>query len=113
MTARGGSVARPTQAADRRQLDFNADGTFKLTICEPAGQPLSPEQYAAGTWHLDDGTLVIKVKTASLDAAHARWAPEQCLELRLKSGGAERDSLDIRDAGGLRVRYGRDRPGPG
>jgi hypothetical protein len=113
LTARNGSVARPTPDTQRRRLDFNADGSFTLTICDAAGQALTPEQSAAGTWRLSNDVVVFTLKKVLLDATHAKWIPLQCLELRLDSGTAEHDYLDLRDAMGLRVRFGRTPPGSG
>jgi hypothetical protein len=110
LPARGDSLARPAATADRRQLDFNPDGTFNLTVCDPNGQTVVPAQSVSGTWRLSGSVLTLKVRTVSFDAAHARWVPQQCLDLRLGSGPAQPDYLDLRDAAGIRVRYSRTPP---
>lgn len=112
LTARTGSAARPAATTPRRHLHFNADGTFRLILCDPTGRPLSPEQSVAGTWRIAGETLAFKVNTTTLDAAHAHWVPQQGLDLRLGRGSAGPDYLDLRDTAGLRVRYGRTPPPP-
>jgi len=111
LTARPGSAALATTGAVRRQLAFERDRTFRLTVCDPDRRPVTPPEFVTGTWRISGGAVVLTVKETRLGPQHAGWVPATFLQTQRGSGSAA-DTLDFRGRDGLRVRYRRVSPAP-
>jgi hypothetical protein len=111
LKARPGSAVLATTGAVRRQLVFERNGTFRLTVCEADGRPVDPPELVTGWWKVGGGAVVLKVERTRLAAAHAGWVPESFLQMQPGLGGGP-DTLDFRGRDGVRVRYRRVASGP-
>jgi hypothetical protein len=111
LKARPGSAVLATTGAVRRQLVFERNGTFRLSVCDADGKPVDPPELVSGRWKVSGDAVVLKVEGTRLAAEHAGWVPESFLQLQPGRGGGP-DTLDFRGRDGVRVRYRRVASGP-
>ena len=86
-------------------LDLNDDGTFRFTIRDADGKPLSPEQYAEGTWAIKGNSIHFNCSTRQLTNEHEYRDPDQSIKVGLRSRGADMDFLEVRAVNSQRFRY--------
>jgi hypothetical protein len=107
--AHPGSAVVTTTGAVRRQVVFERDGTFRLTVCDAADQPVQPPESVTGQWWISGGAVALRIREVRLGPEHAGWVPETFLQMQRGTGGAP-DTLDVRGRDGARVRYRRAAP---
>ena len=88
----------------RRELELTEDGTFKLTVTDLSGKPVTPARGAEGTWTTKGLSLVFTVNSDQMGAGELD-SPQQTLRIQLKARGFEKDMLEIREVKGGRTSY--------
>lgn len=101
------------EAAELCHLELNADGTYRFEVCDGEGKPISPPQYAEGTWEAKGNRIYFHCSTRELDKAHEYWDPDVSIAIGLKARGQDEDYLSIRNANSLKTRYLRPSPEAG
>jgi len=81
-----------------RRLEINADGTWKLTLCNGERKPLSPAQFAEGTWTLAGNALRFECTTRKFDEKFKGSEPVSAALTSLKKAGDAADKLVAPDA---------------
>jgi len=81
-----------------RRLEINADGTWKLTLCDGQRKPLSPAQFAEGTWTLEGNVLRFECQTRKFDEKFKGSEPVSAAFVSLKKAGDAADRLLAPDA---------------
>jgi hypothetical protein len=106
---RPGAPVLATTGAVRRQVVFDRNGSFRLTVCDPDGRPVEPAEWVVGEWRIRGGALVPRVKEVRLGPEHGGWVPASFLQIQHGAGPVP-DTLDFRGQDGVRVRYRRLAP---
>lgn len=102
-----GSMMIGPAREELRELVFNADGSFRLTVCDSSGVPVEPAEYVAGKWRIEDQRIVFEITDDALGETHQGWSPAQFIGLVMESETVPADMLQLRDAGHARVRFAR------
>lgn len=93
-----------------RELVINADGTYKMTVCDANFKPLARPQFVEGTWHAKGTEVYFEPTNTQLDEAHQGWGPYRYIAMGLKAKGHDMDFLEIRDEDSGRTVYTKLQP---
>lgn len=104
MSRGGGTVTIAATPTNCRRMVFNEDGAFKMTVCDPGGQPLLPDQSVEGEWRVENDVVVLDVETSSLSGPQESWTPTHIIDYELKSEGFPTDAITIGGGDGV-IRY--------
>jgi len=99
----GGAMTIREGATNTREIVFGSDGTFKLTVCDAAGNPVKPAQTVEGTWQMASGYIKLATKQQSL--AEGSFPPTYITRIQLRGSDNPTDAITVKDDGGASARY--------
>lgn len=101
---------RPPSFKDKdlkREMELTDSGTFKITIVDMSGKPVSPPRTVEGTFRLKGPSMYFTVTNDQFGAGEMD-APMQSILIQLKARGHGQDLIETRDTKGGRTKYVRE-----
>lgn len=101
---------RPPNFKDKnvkREMELTDSGTFKITVVDMSGKPVSPPRTVEGTYTPKGPSIYFTVTNDQLGPGEMD-APMQSILIQLKARGHGQDMIETRDLKGGKTKYVRE-----